>query len=118
MSENFCLETEFADRLAIAAGLLGSSRGGKFDILDTKIIKSFSDLNFLGGIKECVRKLLAFSLKSISCVQRRKLATKVDSMMEKFDTRDKKSSARGRIRQLYSIMEILSYGLLFGVNLG
>jgi hypothetical protein len=44
--------------------------------------------------------------------------TRVDSMMEKFDTRDRKSSARGRTCQCHQTTGDLSYGLLFGTNFG
>jgi len=102
VSEDFGFESEFADGFAVGAGLFGSSGGCKFDVFNTEFVKSFGDFDFFGRIKEGIGELFPFSLwNTVSYMIANGEFTKVDSMMEKFDTRDKKSSARGRTRQLY-----------------
>jgi hypothetical protein len=96
VSEDFSFEAKFANSFAVRARLLRGSRGREFNVLYTEIIEGSGNFDFFGGIKECVGKLLAFSL-FISHVGDE--VTKVDSMMEKFDTRDRKSSALARRRQ-------------------
>lgn len=62
VSEDFSFEAEFADGFTVGAGLLGGSRGCKFDVFDTEFIKSFGNFDFFGRIKESIRELFSFSL--------------------------------------------------------
>src|SRR5436190_13832631 len=99
MRKDFGFETEFADCFAVGSRLFRSSGGRKFDVFDAKLIESFSDFDFFGGIKEGVCKLFSLPLVLLVPPRLKGLFTKVDSMIEKFDTRERKSSARGRTRQ-------------------
>ena len=68
VSEDFGFESKFADGLAVGTGLFRGGWGGKFDVFHTEFIKSSSDFDFFGRIKECVCKLFSFSLVTVSCV--------------------------------------------------
>jgi len=96
VSEDFGFKTEFANGFAIGSRLLRGSRRRKFDIFNAKGIERFGNLNFFGGIEESVGKLFSLSLNYQS-LSESGIITRVDSMMEKFDTRDRKSSALARI---------------------
>lgn len=59
VGENFALETELADRLAIGSGRLGRGRGRELDVLDAERVEGLGDGDFGLGVKECVCELLA-----------------------------------------------------------
>lgn len=60
------LETELADSFAVRSGLFRSSRGGEFDVLDTKGIESLRDSNLGLGIEESVCKLFSLCVDQIN----------------------------------------------------
>lgn len=116
--ENFSFEAKFADSFAIGAWLFRCGRRCQFDVIDAKLIESSGNSDFSFSVEESIGKLFSLSLLDEHClIIWWKGSTKVDSMMEKFDTRDKKSSALARTRQ-FEWEGDLSYGLLLGVILG
>ena len=59
VSKNLALESHLADLNAVEATLLGRSRRGEFDVLDTKVGECLSNLHLGLGVKERVGELLA-----------------------------------------------------------
>jgi hypothetical protein len=59
MRQDFCLESELADSLAVDPRLLRCHGGRELDVLDAKGIQGLGDGDFGFGVEEGVRKLLS-----------------------------------------------------------
>lgn len=59
VSEDLGLEAHVADLLAVIKGLLRGGGGGQFDVFDTKVRESLSDLHLGLGIEEGIGELFS-----------------------------------------------------------
>ena len=61
MCEDFGLQAELADGLAVETRLLTGSRRGELDVVDAEIVQSLGDANLGLGVEEGVGELLALA---------------------------------------------------------
>ena len=61
VGQDFGLETELADGLAVLSRLLGSGRRCEFDVVDAEVIQSLGNLDLGFGVEKGVGKLLALA---------------------------------------------------------
>lgn len=80
VGEDLGLESELADSHEVEPGLLGGSRGGDLDVVDTKVIESLGNLNLLCSVEEGIRELLTLSQRRLDDLEVGDIRQKVGSL--------------------------------------
>lgn len=65
VSQDLGLEAELADSLAVKTRLLGGTRRGELDAVNTKLVQSLSDLDLGLGVEVGIGKLLALTQRRL-----------------------------------------------------